>query len=55
MKSFGFSTGYDFYNNKKKLDTNNEGMLSERKMRDNFNLDIDNYEAKSSNKKMRSS
>ena len=53
MKSFGFSTGYDFYNNKKKLDTNNEGMLSERKMRDNFNLDIDNYEAKSSNKKMR--
>ena len=53
MKSFGYFTGYDFYSNKKKLDNDNEGMLSERKTRDNFNLDIDNYEVKSSNKKMR--
>ena len=55
-EAFRYSTGFDFYSNKNKIDNYNEGILSERKMRnkyDNLNLDIDNNEIKSSNKKLK--
>ena len=55
-EAFRYSTGFDFYSNKNKIDNYNEGILSERKMRnkyDNLNLDIDNNEVKSSNKKLK--
>ena len=61
MDSFGFSTGYDFFNsknnNKNKFDNyNTNNPLSERNLEikdDEFKCDYDIYEVKSSSKKMK--
>ena len=58
MDSFGFSTGYDFFNSKIKLDNyNTNNALSQRNINikdDEFKCDIyDNNEVKSSSKKIK--